>query len=63
MLMFVFFLVLIIKFMLQGDEGYKLPNFIVTESGKSLLFKEWELVVDAEDEVSIKFLMSISSIF
>ncbi|KAF9415010.1 hypothetical protein HW555_007277 [Spodoptera exigua] len=25
-------------------------NFIVTESGKSVLFKEWELIVDEEDE-------------
>lgn len=28
-----------------------LTNFIVTEAGKSVLFKEWDLVVDEEDEV------------
>lgn len=28
------------------------PNyFTVTEAGKSVLFKEWELIVDEEDEV------------
>ncbi|CAH2075297.1 unnamed protein product, partial [Iphiclides podalirius] len=37
---------------LQVDENNKLPNFIVTEAGKQILFKEWELVVDAEDEES-----------
>ncbi|KPI97892.1 Programmed cell death protein 2 [Papilio xuthus] len=35
---------------LQTDENCPLPNFTVTEAGKSVLFKEWELVVDAEDE-------------
>ncbi|CAK1604211.1 unnamed protein product [Parnassius mnemosyne] len=34
----------------QDAESNILPNFIVTESGKSILFKEWELVVDVEDE-------------
>lgn len=34
-----------------GDR--KPNNFIVTEAGKSVLFKEWELIVDEEDEVGI----------
>ncbi|XP_045764783.1 programmed cell death protein 2 [Maniola jurtina] len=28
-------------------------NFIVTEAGKSLLFKEWELIVDEEDKEEV----------
>lgn len=30
-----------------------LYNFTTTEAGKSLLFKEWELIVDEEDEVNL----------
>ncbi|XP_038210708.1 programmed cell death protein 2-like [Zerene cesonia] len=29
-------------------------NFIVTEAAKSLLFKEWELIVDEEDQEKVK---------
>ncbi|XP_011563697.3 programmed cell death protein 2 [Plutella xylostella] len=35
---------------MKGAEIVKPCNFVVTESGKGLLFKEWELVVDEEDE-------------
>ncbi|XP_013187301.1 programmed cell death protein 2 [Amyelois transitella] len=34
----------------QNPTSCKINNFIVTESGKSILFKEWELIVDEEDE-------------
>lgn len=37
-----------LNIILQVDSSY----FTVTEPGKSLLFKEWELIVDEEDEVS-----------
>ncbi|XP_053602426.1 programmed cell death protein 2 isoform X2 [Plodia interpunctella] len=35
---------------LQNDTSCKLSNFMVTESGKTILFKEWELLVDEEEE-------------
>ncbi|KAM3962244.1 zinc finger protein RP-8 [Aphomia sociella] len=35
---------------LQSANKSKHNNFIVTEAGKSILFKEWELVVDEEAE-------------
>ncbi|KAL4704299.1 hypothetical protein ACJJTC_012875 [Scirpophaga incertulas] len=34
---------------LESSEN-KLNNFIVTQSGKSILFKEWEIIIDQEDE-------------
>lgn len=44
-------------FLLQTEMKTMLPNFIVTEAGKSVLFKEWDLVVDEEDEVCFYNLM------
>ncbi|XP_068630272.1 programmed cell death protein 2 [Battus philenor] len=35
---------------LQVGEKIPIPDFVVTDAGKSILFKEWELVVDTEDE-------------
>ncbi|CAB3221400.1 unnamed protein product [Arctia plantaginis] len=35
---------------LQTLDSYKPNNFKVTQAGKALLFKEWELIVDEEDE-------------
>ncbi|XP_072940939.1 programmed cell death protein 2-like [Epargyreus clarus] len=35
---------------LQQETTFNANNFIVTEAGKSILFKEWELIVDEEDE-------------
>ncbi|KAL0840367.1 hypothetical protein ABMA28_015627 [Loxostege sticticalis] len=38
----------------QGQEASnKLPYFIVTEAGKSILFKEWDLAVDEEDQANV----------
>lgn len=37
--------------MFQGSEPVKPNDFVVTLSGSSILFKEWDLVVDEEDEV------------
>lgn len=34
------------------EASNKLPYFIVTEAGKSILFKEWDLAVDEEDQAS-----------
>lgn len=31
-------------------EKYEANNFSVTNTGKTLLFEEWELIVDDEDE-------------
>ncbi|KAJ2946996.1 hypothetical protein O0L34_g16340 [Tuta absoluta] len=39
---------------LQAKDSVKYNNFIVTEAGKSILFKEWELIVDEEDEEEVK---------
>ncbi|XP_075970566.1 zinc finger protein RP-8 [Anticarsia gemmatalis] len=35
---------------IQKANSYKSSNFKVTQAGKSILFKEWELIVDEEDE-------------
>lgn len=35
---------------LQDMDDHKNKEFIVTESGKNLLFQEWELIVDDEDD-------------
>ncbi|CAG9785075.1 unnamed protein product [Diatraea saccharalis] len=35
---------------IQTSTTYKPSSFIVTEAGKSILFKEWELIVDEEDQ-------------
>lgn len=37
--------------MFQASKTHKVNNFIVTNAGKSVLFKEWALVVDEEEEV------------
>ncbi|XP_028162472.1 programmed cell death protein 2 isoform X1 [Ostrinia furnacalis] len=37
----------------QQQETIKLPYFTVTEAGKSVLFKEWDLAVDEEDEAEV----------
>lgn len=40
-------------FAFQIEEIVKYNEFTVTEAGKTILFKEWELIVDEEDEVSL----------
>lgn len=39
---------------LQMSDTYKDNNYIVTQAGKSILFKEWEVIVDEEDEEDAK---------
>lgn len=34
-------------------EDIKYDHFTVTDAGKTILFKEWELIVDEEDEVCL----------
>lgn len=43
----------------QATDKVKLNNFTVSESGKSILFKEWELLVDEEDEVIIEIVYRV----
>lgn len=47
----IFFGKLLNLFLFQASKSIKLNNFMVTLAGKSILFKEWELVVDEEDKV------------
>ncbi|CAD0198291.1 unnamed protein product [Chrysodeixis includens] len=35
---------------IQASQTHKPNNFLVTNAGKSILFKEWALIVDEEDE-------------
>ncbi|XP_049865951.1 programmed cell death protein 2 [Pectinophora gossypiella] len=39
---------------LQAADMVKLNNFIVTDAGKAVLFKEWEIIIDEEDEEDVK---------
>lgn len=39
--------------MFQTEDMVKYNDFTVTDAGKTILFKEWELIVDEEDEVCL----------